>query len=245
MILERLENGFSKVLPNWAGSTVVLIAGGPSLTPKQVEQTTWLRRIYTIAVNDAYLLAPWADVCYFADSHWWQWHSNGIEKPSLGLSAEAVRQRFRSFAGQKCTIQNSGANVKDPAVHMLRNIHYPNHGLGLSLDPQALCTGRNSGFQVLNLAILAGAKRIILLGYDGAPAADGRTHWFGDHPRPMPPAVYPYFVGAFSAAEKAIADAGVQVVNCSPGSRINSFSHMDLMDALEMFHVEHNVEGGR
>ncbi len=232
-ILKRLESGFSQVIPKWSNDLVVLVAGGPSLTDDQLEIIGPAARF--IAVNDAYLAAPWADVCYFADSHWHAWHTAGVARPSLGLSASDVRERFVDFAGQKCTIQNSGANIKDSAVHMLRNINYPNHSNGLSLDPQALCTGRNSGFQALNLAVLAGAKKIILLGYDGQPGADGRAHWFGDHPRPTPPAIYPLLRQAMSAAEQAIKDAGVVVINCSPGSAIDSFPKMELPQALEMF----------
>ncbi len=237
-ILRRMDNGFSEVQAIWPEATVVLMAGGPSLSDEQiwaVEEAGEIQNIKVIVVNDAYLVAPWADVCYFADSHWHAWHTAGIARPSLGFSAADVRERFAAFHGQKCTIQNSGANIKDAAVHMLRNINYPNHSTGLSLDPKALCTGRNSGFQALNLAVLAGAKYIILLGYDGKPGDDGRAHWFGDHPRPTPPAIYPLLKQAMSAAELALKNIGVIVVNCSPGSAIDSFPKMDIRQALERF----------
>lgn len=236
MILRRLEGSrFSEVARVWEGLTVAVIACGPSLTGYQVE-AVWLAheadRLRCIAVNDAYLWASFADVHYAADSHWHKWHSDGIAKPKLGFTAEHVRARWAAFGGEKCTIESSGSNVTDQAVHMLRNRDHPNHGNGLSLDPQVLVTGRNSGFQALNLAILAGAKRVLLLGFDGAQNAEGRDHFHGGHPRPTPVAAYPLYRQAMSAAQNAILEAGVEVINCAPGSQIDAFARMDLGDAL-------------
>lgn len=236
MILRRLAaDRFSEVLPIWPGQTVVLLGGGPSLTPDQVELARVAHAVGAvrcIAINDAYLWAPWADVHYAADAHWHRWHTEGIDKPLLGLGAAEVRARWTSFAGQKCSIENGGGNVDDDAVHLLRNAHGAVHGFGLSLNRRMLVTGRNSGFQALNLAVLAGAKTIILLGFDGKPAQDGKTHWFGDHPKLESSAVYALYRQAMSMAENELAAAGVSVVNCSPGSAIDAFPKMALEDVL-------------
>ena len=118
-------------------------------------------------------------------------------------------------------------------MHLLRNKNYPHNGTGLSLDPEYLVTGSNSGYQALNLAVLAGAKTIILIGYDGhTPKPGEKTHWFGDHPRREPDAVFPLYVQSFKAAAKAIKAAGVRVINCSPNSAIDVFEKMDITDAL-------------
>lgn len=229
MILERLQGSrFSRVLPLWQGKTVVLIGGGSSLTVYQVEHVR-NSKARCIAVNAAYLIAPWADVCYFADSQFWKWHDQGVE--CAGLEPEEVREKFRGFAGQKCSIQNSGANVTDEAVHILRNKTFPQHGKGLSTDPEALMTGRNSGFQALNMATLAGARRVLLLGFDGSPI-QGKTHWHGAHPRPTPIDAYPHYRQALSAAESELKKLGVEVLNCSPGSMIDTFPKVSIERAL-------------
>jgi hypothetical protein len=187
----------------------------------QVELVREQRRaLRVIAVNDAYRLAPFADICYFADSEWWGWHKD--------------RPDFQAFAGQKCSISDSGGNIKDPAVHILRNANGRGHSFGLSLDPKQIVTGSNSGYQALNIAVLAGAKTILLLGFD-AREPTGKTHWFGDHPKREPIAAYAEYRKAFSAGESAILAAGVKVVNCSPGSAIDSFPKMDLEDALRLY----------
>lgn len=238
VVLHRLPaSRFSEVQQVWRCETVAVLAGGPSLTLEQVESVRIAQRngrLRAIAVNDAYLVSPWADLHYAADSHWHRWHTEGISKPTLGLAAEDVRDRWASFPAQKCTIQGSGDNVTDYAVHMLRNKTFPDHGNGLSLDPQALMTGRNSGFQALNLAVLAGATTVLLLGFDACePAAGVSGHGLGgDHPRPTPADVYPLYRAAMAAAAPALASVGVRVLNCAPGSAINAFPKMELAEAL-------------
>lgn len=229
MILEKTGQ-FSRVLPNWKGNTVVLIAGGPSLKPVQVFMAKE-SGAKCIAVNDAYLIAPWADVNYFADAKWYEWHRDGIERPKLGFSAIEVKELFAEFAGEKCSIQNSGARIDDSKVHILKNAHEPLHGYGLSADPERIVTGRNSGFQALNIAVLAGAKKVLLLGYDGKPGKEA-SHWFGEHPSMPPMAVYDEYKRSFSAAEEPLKVAGVTVINCSDDSAIDSFPKMTLRHAL-------------
>lgn len=235
MILRRIEGDWhSEVVPLWRGLTTVLIASGPSLTHEQVRRVRAAREtcaVRVIAVNDAYLLAPWADVHYAADEHWRSWQVEGKAKPLLGLSGEDVKARWASFAGQKCGIDSGNGPPADDAVHVLRK-HQTPQNFGLSLDPREIVTGRNSGFQALNVAVLAGAKRVILLGYDGKKDEGGKRHFFGDHPKVEADVVYPVYCQAMSKAENSLRDAGVEVVNCSPGSAIESFPKMDLREAL-------------
>ncbi len=238
VILRRIPGDrYSEVRPFWQGDTVAIIAGGPSLTAEQVAQVRAahvFKRLRAIAVNDAYLLAPWADVHYAADAAWHRWHTEGIGKPTLGLDAAAVALRWKCFRGEKCSIQGSGDNLIDAGVHLLRNATYPLLGDGLSRDPRALMTGRHSGFQALNLAALAGASQALLLGFDGRRADDGRMHWFGEHPEPTNPALFEYMRRAYSAAERDLVQIGMRVINCSPGSAIDTFEKMDLEHALQL-----------
>lgn len=174
-------------------------------------------------------------MCYFADSNWWQWQIEGRAKPKLGLTAAQVRERFASFAGQKCSIQHSGANITDPAVHFLRNRDYPSCANGLSLDQEQLVTGGHSGFQALNFSILTGAQVVPLLAYDARDLDPGQpSHWHGGHEIATPVGAYALYRQAFKDAAKAIQAAGVRVINCSPGSAINCFERMELQTALSL-----------
>lgn len=230
MILRRVDERFSEVVPRWAGGTFVVVGGGPSLSLEQIEKVRTAHqagKVRCIAVNDAYLWADFADVLYAADARWWSWQATGIPKPLLKLDGAEVVRRYKSFAGERCTIQHGDWQQPD-GVHMLRNMAYPlTHSVGLSLDPKKLVTGRNGGFQAVNLAVLAGGRRGILLGFDGKPG-----HFGGGYPSPTQDAFYDLMRKSFSAAEHLLKDAGVEVLNCSPGTAIDSFPKIAIDEAL-------------
>lgn len=223
---------FSVVERNWSGGRVVIVGGGTSLTNEQCEIVEAARaagECFVIAVNDVYLRLPNANVCYFADAQWWGWHNAGIDKPKLNLSAAEVRERFAAFAGEKCTIQQSGGTIEDVAVHMMRNATFPNLRDGLSINPEALYTGATSANQATNIGTLAGGRVGILLGIDGHGG-----HWHGNHPIKDDPLVHGALIRAFRASAKGVASAGMRMVNCSPGSAIDCFERMDLKEALTL-----------
>lgn len=222
------ENRISTVTRGWEGETFVCIGGGPSLTIEQVAMVRAAGK-RTIAINDAYLLAPWADICYFADSEWHGWHTAGVARPALGLSAEQVRKRFAEFAGEKCSLKSTGMNVTDPQVHLLRVLKVG----GLSRDAQAIRDGRHGGYHALNLGVLAGGTRAILIGYDGEQK-NGKRHWHGDHQKIEPTAVFQVYRESFRTADAELKKLGVHVINASPGSAIGAFEKMDLAAALAL-----------
>jgi hypothetical protein len=229
------EGQFSRIHPIWAGLTVAVIAGGPSLTQEQVDQVHGLP---TIAVNDAYLLAPWADAIYFADSRWWEWHTKGLARP--GLTADQVRQRFDEFQGARIKVEHPGdatAMLADPRVHLMRNNAHFSDGKApevraLSDRPDAVATGTASGYQAINIAYLAGATRILLLGFDARESA-GRKHWFGDHPEPTAVSWLQGLRYQFQQLANALKVRGIECINCSPDSALECFPKMTVKEALE------------
>lgn len=196
----------------WSGETVACLGGGPSLTQEDVDRLRG--RIRVIAINDAWRLAPWADVLYGCDWRWWVKH-RGVP----------------DFAGLKLSLSNSHGHLGDyPEIRLLENTGVD----GLELRRSGLRTGRNGGYQAINLAVHLGARRILLLGYDMQAATDGRTHWFGDHAEwPTRPSVYatamlPHFAGLAAALH----DAGIETINCTPGSALTAFPMADVETAL-------------
>lgn len=190
----------------WPRATCFLIGGGPSLTAEDVALVRGQGGV--IAINDAYRLAPWADVLYAADRKWIDWH-HGVP----------------SFTGPKYSIQSS-ETVNRPDWQVLRNTGI----FDLELDPSGLRTGRNSGYQAINLAVHLGATRILLLGYDMSP--DGaQQHWFGDHPDHQ---ISPYaeMRAAFETLMQPLAALGISVVNCSRRTALTAFPCLPLEMAL-------------
>lgn len=168
-------------------------------------------------------------MCYFADARWWQWHTDGIAKrwPWISFTKEQVREAFRTFAGEKVTIQNTGMMVTDPEVFMLHNYG----GDGISELSNGIKTGSNSGYQAINVAVLAGAKRVLLLGYD-MRFASGRTHSHGGHPVQMPEDAYRSYARKFSSMVPHLKRLGVEVLNCTPSSAITCFPAVGLASVL-------------
>jgi hypothetical protein len=149
-------------------------------------------------------------VTYFADHHWWTWHR---DKPA-----------FREFRGQKCSIENTGGQVDDADVHMLRNAGMD----GLSTKPGAVCTGQNGGYQAINIATLSGATRIVLLGYD-MQYTGGKSHWHGDHPVKVPESWYKTYRKHFERLAKM---PGLEILNASRETALTCFPRVTIEAAL-------------
>jgi len=191
---------------------VACLGGGPSLTQADVDRLRG--RVRVIAINDAWRLAPWADVLYGCDWRWWVKHG-GVP----------------GFAGIKVSLSNSRGHLDEyPEIRLLENTGVDR----LEPRPNGLRTGHNGGFQAINLAVHFGARRILLLGYDMKAGDGGRTHWFGDHADwPTRPTIYatamlPHFAGLAAA----LRDAGVEAINCTPDSALTVFPIQDVETAL-------------
>lgn len=187
----------------WPGCTVVCIGTGPSLTTEDVAFVQGKARV--IAVNDAYKLAPWADVLYAADAKWWGWHKGAP-----------------TFKGSLKFALQPGA-LRWPGVQMLRRGSLD----GLDLDPRVVRTGFNSGYQAINVAVHLGAAKIVLLGYDMRG-----QHYFGKHPdRTVPP--FPLCLAKFATLVAPLAALHIAIVNATRDTALTCFPRVSLEDALQ------------
>lgn len=186
------------------GSTIVCVASGPSLTAADVNACHGV--VPVVTVNDGYRLAPWADVLYACDSKWWEQHK-GVPK----------------FTGLKYSLESRAGRW--PGVQVLRNTG----DKGLEIDPTGLRTGRNSGYQAVNLAVHLGAKRILLLGYDMQPTR-GRAHFYDDRHQHQSP--YALFREHFKSMVEPLKELGVTVINCTRETALNTFPCQPIEDAL-------------
>jgi len=152
--------------PDWTGRTVVCLATGPSLTAVQVAHVAGARgrdACRVIAINEAGLeqyaplAAPWADILYAADSHWWRHYfatSNEVQPGFIGLrvSGEPV-------------VEVKVAGIVYPSVDTIP-MKMLEFDKPMPRAPGELVSGGHSGFQALGLALSLGAAEVILLGFD-------------------------------------------------------------------------------
>lgn len=207
-----LRREFWTVPPHWRGATVVIIGGGQSLTPAQVEHVRIARErgeCRAIGINNAYQLANWLDILYFCDSKWWEWHKAAL----VGRGSAIV------------TLENPLHDYGDPRIKVLKN--YGDSGLVDCRD--GVMHGANSGYQAAHLAIHLGAARIVLLGMD-MHCRNHQPHWFGHHPdRSVPD--YERWKALFATMKAPAEKLGVEIVNCTPGSALTCF-RSDTLDRV-------------
>jgi hypothetical protein len=186
-------------------TTAICIASGTSLTQEDVDYCRGKGRVY--AVKEAHILAPWADVLYCADEDWW-----------------ALKQGVPGFAGEKWTVS------PDAARQYRLNYVEGSADIEWGHTPELIAYGGNSGFQALNLAVVQGASKVVLLGYDYGLRA-GKKHWFDGtkHERTSRPSHYHEWLPRIHAAAKHIK---IPVINCSLESAIECFPKMTVREAL-------------
>lgn len=243
-----------EVPKEWPGATAFCIGGGPSLTPEQVEMVhDFSPNNYVIAVNDAYRIAPWADILYACDYQWWRWHEGVPEFEGVKVGLRGCKDGA-GYEGDW-----NGTDYPDVMGLAYNGIE----GLEVK-DPRFVRSGKNSGYQAINLAVHLGAKRIILLGYDmqnitiplpfevrdkiskvivdepdpvksaimAALEAVSLDHWFGAHPNNITSHPFPQMLKAFESLRSAKSLYGVEIINCTPGSALEVFPKIDLEEAL-------------
>lgn len=197
---------FARVPLEFPGGTVLCVASGPSLTQADVDYC--LGRVdMAIAVNTSYQAVPWARALYAADAQWWSWHK--------GVPA---------FAGARYSVSTEAARW---GVSILRNTGKE----GLETSPDGLRTGHNSGYQAINLAVLYGAKRIVLIGYDMQFGPKGQRHWHPDHPseRQSP---FRTFIQSFASLVAPLSQLGIRVINCTRQTSLTCFTRQPLSEVL-------------
>jgi len=193
----------------WEGETAVCLASGPSLCADDAEYCRGRARV--IAVKDAVQLAPWADVLYGTGhdtSRWWDVHG-----PTL-----------KAFAGARYTLDHTAA--KWALVLAMTGDR------GLETEPYGLRHGHHSGYAAVNLAVLYGARRIVLVGYDTGHSPHGDKYFFGNRPDRQVSSPFGRFMEAFESIVQPLADLGIEVINASRVSALEMFPRMTLQEAL-------------
>lgn len=189
----------------WKGMTVAVLASGPSMSFGVADSVRHLRRV---AVNTTYRLAPDADAVYGSDSSWWHANPSALACPGI-----------------KCCIEQKPGlppNVPDGVV-TLRNTGR----IGFDPDPGCARTIDNSGAVAIQIAVHAGAARILLLGFDMRGG-----HWHHDHHGFNPSVAYlQRCVVAFRTLARAL-PSSVDVLNCTPDSALDCFPRVSLAEAL-------------
>jgi hypothetical protein len=189
----------------WEGQVAAVLASGASMNEDIAEQIRKEVTIRTIAVNNTFKLAPWAEILYAADARWWDVHKEEALK-FYGLKVSVSETTYKDVL----RLNNSGGSGFDP-------------------NPANLRTGSNSGYQALHLAIHTGVRRILLCGFN----MHGK-HWHPDHDKPLRTTdkeVYGRWAEKFGVLKKEM-PKNVEVWNCTPDSALRCFDYVPLDEAI-------------
>lgn len=201
-------------LPRCQFGTVACLASGPSLEAEDVAVVRG--RATVIAVNDAVRLAPWADVLYSSDPSWWAQHKYHQGFAGVRVMVDPIRAHK--------TYQHPGL---EQGVIVLKNTGKE----GIEWSPDGLRTAINSGAAAINLAVHLGANRIVLLGYDMGQWPDGRKH-FHNTTRTVSYSAYDAFRRFTATMAAPLAEAGIDVVNCSRRTHLTCFRQAPLSEVF-------------
>ena len=203
-------------MPQWeptqdlfAEEDVYVIGGGASL-----HSFPWslLRGRATVGCNDAYKLGPeFCNICIFGDRKWFDAHRNEL-------------QWYVDAGGLVVTNQESLKSNETPWLKWM-----PKAPNGLHKD--ALGWGCNTGVPAVNLALLLGAKRVFLLGFD-MQLTQGENNW---HPNGLdkPTAeVYGKFLCGFHYVKDSLplVFPGCEIINVTDDSKLMVFPKVSLRD---------------
>lgn len=231
-----------KIPKIWQDGTVWIIGGGPSI-PKQfgVPQSVITRVLnnnlspgayskyleplhnrHVIGVNSAFLLGDWIDLVVFGDKTWYNDNSTRLLKfPGLKVGCHG---HIDSNRGR---MEGIKFMARDKQITW-----------GISDKPGYIGWNGNTGAVAINIAIHAGAKRIILLGFDMKLDEDNKQHWHSlyktanrkDFRRRSLP--FDRHMRAFGPINRMARQRGVEIINANPDSAIEEFKKIPLEELL-------------
>lgn len=190
--------------PIWQDQEVFIIGGGSSL-----DKFDWelLRPEWTIGCNDAYLHgSDICNICFFGDVDWWKRHHRQLES-------------YRS--PEKGSVFTHCNHLKKDKTSWLWKMNREPQGL----HRNSLGWNKNTGTGAINLALILGAKRVFLLGFDMHLSNDGRSNWHTNNINKPNEKVYPKFLKSFKYVlrDLPIKFPGREIINVTDDSNLDCF----------------------
>lgn len=158
-------------------------------------------------------MAPWADILYACDASWWKYNSGAPAFKGLKIGAD-VRDLQAKYDIKPVKIDQRRDEIM---VYKFGTLGY----------------GGNSGFQALNLAVQAGCRTIILVGFDMHDR--NGIHWHGKHVSGLNNPTRSSLArwrGVLDAQAPLLERLGVRVINASLSSALTAYPKMAFEAAL-------------
>lgn len=205
----------------WQGKTVFCLASGDSLRRLDASEWALIRDAQrdgdvVLAVNSSIKTARNGgcepNALIFTDQNWF----------------EDNEPLIRAFKGPVFTLSRR-AKVAMPELLRLENITRGDFGLCPPLRD-----GRSTGHRAVSLAVMCGAKRVVMLGYDMRVDPDtGRSHCHDDYQHTETMKSYrDEFIPSFNGWHQDGLRVGCEIVNATDGTALDEFPKVRLMDVF-------------
>lgn len=191
---------FWKPEKTWDGLDVFIIGGGHSL-----RSFDWdlLKPEMTIGCNMAFSLGEdICKLCIFGDSKWFKVFESELERYK-GIVFTNVPQLAKSRLSWLWIM-----------TRKMNGLHHT-----------ALGWNGNTGASAINLALLLGAKRVLLLGFDMKLSENKKSNWHDRIIQGPRQSVYPMFVKQFGrvASDLTKKFPGCKIINITDDNRLSMF----------------------
>lgn len=173
-----------------------------------------------IAVNNSYRLAPWAELAWFGDIKWWDWHRQELLASGIPIATccENVKLQQEMGEGDRARIRFFNRDG--------------DHRFGLTTRTGPFVSwNRSSGGAAISLCHRLGARTIVLLGFD-MRRVEGEKNWHQDHKEPRHVNPFRRHLTPFLHILEDAAALGISILNATPGSAIHQFPFINLEDLL-------------
>ena len=193
------------------GQTVVIVGGGPSHADIDLDA---LKGVRFIAINSACRkvrpVATAEDILYFSDNSW--------SERFPGLLTDWPGPVVTSNRNTKARLGDAVRRLDlEPLVHTFQ----------VMIDH----VSASSGHAAACLAAVMGAKRIVLIGFEGK-FVNGQSHGHSDYRMQDAGPLAERFVPGWFALAPAFDRLGVEVINATPDSAVTCFPVADLYEAI-------------
>lgn len=187
---------------NWKNQDVFIIGGGDSL---RNFDWTLLKEERTIGCNDAYKLGvKTCKICMFGDVTWFKENESALtEYAKTGAVFTNANRLYHTRLSWLWTLQRKSTG----------------------LSKTKLAWNGNTGAAAVNLALILGAKRVFLLGFDMHLAKDGKANWHSQSNKKADKDVYAKFLEGFMKLSIALKNDvfNCEIINVTDNSDLDLF----------------------
>ncbi len=229
-----------KVPRMWEGGDVWILGGGPSVAeqfdiPKGVVEKVKLSQAplsifspfmaaihdkHVIGINVAFMIGNWIDMVFFGDGGFFL----------------RFKQQLSQFPGLKVSCNSN--SIREPWVKNFQRDGA--HSRGISMRPGYVSWNSNSGAASISVAAQAGAKRIVLLGFDMKLADDDKYQHFHNvyqrgavtDERRLRKLPFNRHLRGFDQIAADASQFGIEIINLSPNSAITQFRKTSVKEFL-------------